>query len=294
MSSAFLYLGIVVMWLCVLVPMWLRRDRHAVEHADAYDDGDTLTDVSVPSSPLPADPDADTMNLPLLTRSSSTDPATEPEQATAPDLPSHTHPTTSHTDSSTRTEATPRTDSTTSTEATRRTETIAHTESPSTSRTQPATTTPPTPHPETSTSTTDSPSPTDDHQDPGRPEDPASTSEARRRARIMARRRQGLLWSVLIPLGVLAVAIAGLLPWWSVPPSLLLLAGYLSILRVSVQADRDQRAAAEARAARDRRTRELQEAEERAAEQAQAEILEFRSRIKLFDQHADRRRASGD
>ncbi|GLW12045.1 hypothetical protein Misp01_71730 [Microtetraspora sp. NBRC 13810] len=27
MSSAFLYLAIVVMWLCVLVPMWLRRDR---------------------------------------------------------------------------------------------------------------------------------------------------------------------------------------------------------------------------------------------------------------------------
>ena len=28
MSSAFLYLAIVVMWLCVLIPMWLRRDRH--------------------------------------------------------------------------------------------------------------------------------------------------------------------------------------------------------------------------------------------------------------------------
>ncbi|WP_433245825.1 divisome protein SepX/GlpR [Streptosporangium sp. CA-135522] len=27
MSSAFLYLAIVIMWLCVLVPMWLRRDR---------------------------------------------------------------------------------------------------------------------------------------------------------------------------------------------------------------------------------------------------------------------------
>ncbi|WP_326825804.1 divisome protein SepX/GlpR [Streptosporangium sp. NBC_01756] len=29
MSSALLYLAIVVMWLCVLVPMWLRRDRPA-------------------------------------------------------------------------------------------------------------------------------------------------------------------------------------------------------------------------------------------------------------------------
>jgi hypothetical protein len=27
MSGAFLYLAIVVMWLCVLIPMWLRRDK---------------------------------------------------------------------------------------------------------------------------------------------------------------------------------------------------------------------------------------------------------------------------
>ncbi|MEU1388473.1 MULTISPECIES: hypothetical protein [unclassified Nonomuraea] len=27
MSSAFLYVAIVVMWLCVLIPMWLRRDK---------------------------------------------------------------------------------------------------------------------------------------------------------------------------------------------------------------------------------------------------------------------------
>ena len=61
MSSAFLYLGIVLMWLCVLVPMWLRRDRHAEDFdAEFVDDdmygeaeefeGDTLADLPVSRS----------------------------------------------------------------------------------------------------------------------------------------------------------------------------------------------------------------------------------------------------
>ncbi|GIH99138.1 divisome protein SepX/GlpR [Planobispora takensis] len=41
MSSVVLYLAIVVMWLCVLVPMWLRRDRttfvDAHDSAEPYD-----------------------------------------------------------------------------------------------------------------------------------------------------------------------------------------------------------------------------------------------------------------
>ncbi|GIH78311.1 hypothetical protein [Planobispora longispora] len=52
-SSVFLYLAIVIMWLCVLVPMWLRRDRatfpepHELAEPYAQPDqpveGDTLT-----------------------------------------------------------------------------------------------------------------------------------------------------------------------------------------------------------------------------------------------------------
>ncbi|WP_406311902.1 hypothetical protein OHA77_24835 [Streptosporangium sp. NBC_01639] len=38
MSSALLYLAIVVMWLCVLVPMWLRRDRPA--SVETYNDAE--------------------------------------------------------------------------------------------------------------------------------------------------------------------------------------------------------------------------------------------------------------
>ena len=34
-GSVFLYLAIVVMWLCVLVPMWLRRDKTVM--ADAHE-----------------------------------------------------------------------------------------------------------------------------------------------------------------------------------------------------------------------------------------------------------------
>ncbi|GGK69690.1 hypothetical protein Ppa06_37080 [Planomonospora parontospora subsp. parontospora] len=38
MSSVLLYLAIVVMWLCVLVPMWLRRDRTTLVEVDERDE----------------------------------------------------------------------------------------------------------------------------------------------------------------------------------------------------------------------------------------------------------------
>ncbi|MFD0887425.1 hypothetical protein ACFQ08_23015, partial [Streptosporangium algeriense] len=41
MSSVLLYLAIVVMWLCVLVPMWLRRDRVTfTEHIEHTEDAE--------------------------------------------------------------------------------------------------------------------------------------------------------------------------------------------------------------------------------------------------------------
>ncbi|WP_030923089.1 hypothetical protein [Streptosporangium amethystogenes] len=66
MSSVVLYLAIVIMWLCVLVPMWLRRDRNTlVETAKdpesyAYDEDSTETLVEPPHAsaaefPPPAD-----------------------------------------------------------------------------------------------------------------------------------------------------------------------------------------------------------------------------------------------
>ncbi|MFJ2028713.1 hypothetical protein [Streptosporangium sp. NPDC087985] len=69
MSSAFLYLAIVVMWLCVLVPMWLRRDRPtfaetskgaepSVQDEQQIEDeaSDTRSDI-VPGSSDPAEPE---------------------------------------------------------------------------------------------------------------------------------------------------------------------------------------------------------------------------------------------
>ncbi|MER7131262.1 hypothetical protein ABT338_20025, partial [Streptosporangium saharense] len=64
MSSVLLYLAIVVMWLCVLVPMWLRRDRatftELTEDAEPYvqdeeeqpseDSIETQRDIVLPSA----------------------------------------------------------------------------------------------------------------------------------------------------------------------------------------------------------------------------------------------------
>ncbi|GGT00700.1 hypothetical protein GCM10010156_68500 [Planobispora rosea] len=72
-SSVFLYLAIVIMWLCVLVPMWLRRDRATFpephdlaepyaqpDQSDQPVEGDTLTgefDVTAESSVPEAGPE---------------------------------------------------------------------------------------------------------------------------------------------------------------------------------------------------------------------------------------------
>ncbi|MFI6484295.1 hypothetical protein ACIBH1_40680 [Nonomuraea sp. NPDC050663] len=43
MSAVFLYLAIVVMWLCVLVPLWLRRDKnHLAELEEDFYEADEL------------------------------------------------------------------------------------------------------------------------------------------------------------------------------------------------------------------------------------------------------------
>ncbi len=47
MGSVFLYLAIVLMWLCVLVPMWLRRDRNdEAELVPAFGAEDTASDTA--------------------------------------------------------------------------------------------------------------------------------------------------------------------------------------------------------------------------------------------------------
>ncbi|GAA4597908.1 hypothetical protein GCM10023194_74030 [Planotetraspora phitsanulokensis] len=45
MGSALLYLAIVVMWLSVLLPMWLRRDRHVEIYDDPQAEADTIVEA---------------------------------------------------------------------------------------------------------------------------------------------------------------------------------------------------------------------------------------------------------
>ncbi|RGA03272.1 hypothetical protein DI270_019995 [Microbispora triticiradicis] len=244
-----LYLAIVVMWLSVLLPMWLRRDRHTDD--DLFEDpaaeATTLSErpaasagpESGPESDLEADPedgsapgaedgveenDADTVVTPPVRATSSPDsaasasaaPAGSADQATADQVAAERHAR-------------------------------------------------------------------------------ARRMAAYRRARILARRRRRLLWSVLLVLASVVTAAVRVMPWWAVAPSGVLLVGYLAMLRVAVRADREQREkAARARAAYLRRQRERRRA--LAALTREAEIIKFeaRKRSQVFDQYADGRRAAGD
>jgi len=88
-------------------------------------------------------------------------------------------------------------------------------------------------------------------------------------------------------------AATGVVSWWGVIPSVVILLGYLVMLRVAARIDAERRAhAARLRAERARRRREAL-----AARQTTADVLEFQGprRAELFDQYADPpRRAVGD
>ncbi|MEU8269613.1 hypothetical protein AB0B89_20950 [Sphaerisporangium sp. NPDC049002] len=321
MSSAFLYLGIVLMWLCVLVPMWLRRDRASVEIAELYNegeesDGDTLADLQVS--------EVQSGHAALATATADDEITMElgaPESRAgsgahgSPGAVSRTRP-----DPDAR--ATPHGPSrpgASSPEISRPAASSRGFSSPGASSpdvSRPGTFSPdvpkrgafspdvPKPRTADGGSADEAPggsSGTETEPDPGvltgeLSDEDLFQEECRRRARVMARRRRWLLWTVLLHLASLVTAAAGVAPWWSVAPSGVLLASYLAVLRVAVAADAERRVeAAKARAERDRRARERERALEEAAQQAEAEILEFRKRVEPFDQYADRtRRAVGD
>ncbi|NJP29703.1 hypothetical protein FLW53_37060 [Microbispora sp. SCL1-1] len=232
MGSALLYLAIVVMWLSVLLPMWLRRDRHTddelfeeqavantlserpaadcAEAPEASDDADDADD-----SDGDADGgDADTVVTPPAVAASDAAPGNE--TVTADQVAAERHAR-------------------------------------------------------------------------------ARRVAAHRRARILARRRRRLLWSILLVLASVVTAAVRVMPWWAVAPSGVLLLGYLAVLRVAVRADREQRErAARMRAEHLRRRRERRRALAEAAREAEIIKFEARRRVQVFDQYADGRRAAGD
>ncbi|GAA1013980.1 hypothetical protein Aple_081850 [Acrocarpospora pleiomorpha] len=232
MSSVLLYLAIVAMWLGVLVPMWLRRDRYVYVDDEKFTvEGDTLTEP-LPAAHEPQNPDALSVSEPLV--------AMEPKGSDegSPGLPGS------------RGRA-------------------GLPGSPDQAGSGPAT-------------------------EPVAPAD-SRRAEWRRRARITARRRRRLLWSVLLFLASVVTAAVQIVPWWGVAPSAVVLIGYLAVLRVAVSIDAEQRElAARAQASRARHARELRRRLEEAAREAEIIEIEARRRVQVFDQYADHRRAVGD
>lgn len=121
---------------------------------------------------------------------------------------------------------------------------------------------------------------------------------ARHRAIIVARRRRLLFFCTLLMIASVITAAVKIIPWWGVAPSVVVMGAYMTFLRIATGIDRERRQRAmTARAERQRRIRERRRLEELAAQQAEAEIIEFTARQAdvLFDQYAEPpRRAVGD
>ncbi|MFF0306915.1 hypothetical protein ACFYSC_05780 [Streptosporangium sp. NPDC004379] len=224
-GSVLLYLAIVVMWLCVLVPMWLRRDRPAYSETDAESGMDAGGDSDV-------DADAVTVAGPY-------GPAARASENADVDVDGG---------GDTRAEPPAGTDGAGS----------------------------------------DAPAAV-----PGS-EAGRRRAERRRRAVQVAKRRRLTLWCVLLLLASVVTAATRVIPWWGIAPSVVLLGGYLTVLRAAVKADAERRrAAALARAERARRARRRAELE---ARRPVAEVIDLTAlRDELFDQYAETpRRAVGD
>ena len=110
----------------------------------------------------------------------------------------------------------------------------------------------------------------------------------------MAKRRRLTFWRAALLASVVTAAVQ-IIPWWGVAPSVVLLGGYMAILRVTVQIDAERRrAVAQARAERAKRARRRAALLE--AQRPVAEIIDLAAlRDELFDQYAETpRRAVGD
>ncbi|MEU4835679.1 hypothetical protein [Streptosporangium sp. NPDC023615] len=281
--SVFLYLAIVVMWLCVLVPMWLRRDRNTYADQDkdaspyAYEEqGADEDSTNTLAEPLPVSPSTFAASSSSSVSSSVSasfpaEPASGPSSAPEPGEPGTSGDEASESGAG---EASP--DAGTASEAPSRASGTPGTVSEGGSGTDGA---------------------------PAGPVRPAMTraeaerrrAEGRRRARHVAKRRRLTLWCALLLLASVVAAGLQIIPWWGVAPSVVLLGLYLAVLRATVQIDAERRrAAAQAHAERARRARR------RAAlletRRPVAEIIDLDAhRDEIFDQYAESpRRAVGD
>lgn len=238
MSSAILYAAIVAIWVCVLVPRWLKRDTAQAPAAPEVAGGQpagTREDAHADG--------AETMTGDMTGRDAE---AARTTAATA--AQENSAPAAAHQDSG-----------------------------------------------------------TDQTAQGGQPAAGREIDQAETRQRIVAARRRMLL--ILITLTVAAIGIAGLklAAWWVAVPPVLMLGGYLMLLREASRADRE-RALLDAAAYRDeqrQRYAEEQEAAGRAAEAPPApvaptaRVIDISGRVRdedeIYDQYADgTRRAVGD
>lgn len=130
---------------------------------------------------------------------------------------------------------------------------------------------------------------------------PAPRPSQSREQMMRARRRMLTILASLVFITA-AFVLSGLVQWWICVPPTGMLVLYVLLLREIAMADAElarKRAAWEARAARDvwRRAHEAWEAEQEAAAEPTAEIIDISSRVgdQLYDQYADAAvRAVGD
>jgi hypothetical protein len=144
---------------------------------------------------------------------------------------------------------------------------------------------------------------------PQRPGQARPRGLAARRAHVVRARRRLLTLLVTLAVAAAAVALAGLIRWWVLVPPAGMLGLYLLLLRTATRSDAEQdrrRAAAQARAALATRERAALAARDRARQarealpQRTAEIIDIsalatRDRDQPYDQYADAEvRAVGD
>jgi hypothetical protein len=132
------------------------------------------------------------------------------------------------------------------------------------------------------------------------------------RERILSARRRMLLILCTLTVAALGITMLGLAAWWVTVPPILMLGGYIMLLREASRADAEQVLMREAawqdeqdrHAAREAEAEEAEEArkaeaarEAAAAAAASARIIDISERVRdeLYDQYADEaRRAVGD
>jgi hypothetical protein len=127
------------------------------------------------------------------------------------------------------------------------------------------------------------------------------------RARILSARRRMLLILCTLTVAALGITMLGLAAWWVTVPPILMLGGYVMLLREASRADAERVLMREAawqdeqdrRVAREAEAEEARKAEaaREAAAAASARIINISERVRdeLYDQYADKgRRAVGD